>query len=41
MTATGIYVTSEGERELRERHRELLTRWPGPERAPADPDPGG
>ncbi|WP_169987522.1 alpha/beta fold hydrolase [Microbispora sp. H10836] len=30
MTATGIYVTSEGERELRERHQELLTRWPVP-----------
>ncbi|WP_432924848.1 hypothetical protein ACQPZZ_30860 [Microbispora sp. CA-135349] len=30
MTATGIYVTSEGERELRERCQELLTRWPVP-----------
>ncbi|MEN3539666.1 alpha/beta fold hydrolase [Microbispora sp. ZYX-F-249] len=30
MTATGIYVTIEGERELRERYQELLTRWPVP-----------
>ncbi|MEV4457334.1 alpha/beta fold hydrolase [Microbispora sp. NPDC049633] len=30
MTATDIYVTGEGERELRERYQELLTRWPVP-----------